>query len=354
MVNQKLIAEKAGVSYATVSRAFTKSAKVKEETLQKIKHAMNELGMKDYDDLFLGNSILSKTVLVVVGEIASEFYRRVVSGIYEKLNSMSYSMSLCISKFDSAVELRQMELAMENRFAGIIMITVTETEEMVSFLRSARIPVILVNRYIRSIDIDVVRIDNYRGGYLAAEYLIDNGHKKIMHLAGHRNSSATQDRLRGFTDALADHGIAFNEKDDIYYGNLSLASGREFIRKINVKDYSAIFVYNDLMAIGATHELIKEGYKIPNDISVICYDDSPMINEDGLNITSISYNPHLMGIAAADTLMARLNDLLGERIKIIYSPHLRIRKSVRNIREANKPQENPDEQNTSDEITLPV
>ena len=80
------------------------------------------------------------------------------------------------------------------------MITAMETHELVTFLQSAAIPIVLVNRYIRTLDIDVVRIDNYRGGYMAAQYLLEKGHRHIAHLAGPRNSAAPQDRLRGFAD----------------------------------------------------------------------------------------------------------------------------------------------------------
>lgn len=332
LINQKLIAEKAGVSYATVSRAFTRSAKVKPETLQQIRNAMQELGMRDFDDFFLGHNILSKMVLVVVGEIASEFFSSVISGIYEELHKKSYSISLCISNFDSSLELQQMNMAVDNGFAGIIMITAVETEELVSFLQTVRIPVVLVNRYIRSLDIDVVRIDNYRGGYLAARHLTENGHRKIAFLSGPKSSSATQDRLRGFIDALQDQGIAF-DSSHVVYGDLSRTSGRNFAEKILSKDYTAAFIANDDMAAGAAHYLIKVGKKIPQDISLICFDDSPIINEDGLNITSFSCDPHLMGVSAAETLLKRLSNLLGERIRTIFSPHLNARESVANIKE---------------------
>ncbi len=332
MITQKIIAEKAGVSYATVSRAFTRSAKVKPETLQRIRNAMQALGMNDFDDFFLGHSILSKTVLVVVGEITSTFFASVVSGIYEELNKKSYSISLCISGFDSALELRQMNLAVENGFAGIIMITAVETDELVSFLQSVRIPVVLVNRYIRSIDIDVVRIDNYRGGYLAAMHLVENGHRKIAYLSGPKTSSATQDRLRGFSDALEDVCVNFCN-EDVAFGDLTRSSGREFAKKMLSKEYTAAFFSNDYMAAGAAHYLQKNGKRIPEDISLICFDDSPLINEDGLNITSISCDPRVMGVSAAETLLKRLSNLLGERIRTIFSPHINLRKSVSNLRE---------------------
>ena len=195
MVTQKQIAEMAGVSFATVSRALTHSAKVRPDTLQRIRSAMQALGVNNCDDFFLGRSTLSKMVLVIVGDIATEFFANIVIGISDVLSAQGYSMVLCNSRYDSKVEMERLQSAQDCGYAGIIMITAMETHELVTFLQSAAIPIVLVNRYIRTLDIDVVRIDNYRGGYMAAQYLLEKGHRHIAHLAGPRNSAAPQDRL---------------------------------------------------------------------------------------------------------------------------------------------------------------
>ena len=95
MISQKLIAEKAGVSFATVSRALTHSAKVRPETLKRIRDAMLELGITNTDDLFLGKSVLSKLVLVVVGDICTEFFASIIVGLSDVLTANGYSIALC-------------------------------------------------------------------------------------------------------------------------------------------------------------------------------------------------------------------------------------------------------------------
>ncbi|WP_346026760.1 LacI family DNA-binding transcriptional regulator [Beduinella massiliensis] len=331
-MKQKLIAEKAGVSFATVSRALTHSAKVRPETMQRIRKAMQELGISDSDALFQGRGILSKTVLVVVGDIATEFFAHIILGLYDVLEANGYQMSLCNSRYDSEVEMRCIKTAEENGYAGIIMITAVETQELVSFLQSAEIPVVLVNRYIRSLDLDVVRIDNYRGGYLAAQHLIENGHRRIAHLAGPRNSAAPQDRLRGFTEAMHDNGVPFTQ-DDAVFGDLSRECGKKFADWLMPRDYTAAYIGNNYMAAGAVHQLLKLGRRVPEDISIVCFDDSPLVSEDGLNLTTISCEPQIMGRAAAETLLKRIADPLGRHVKTIYSPRLNARGSVRSLRE---------------------
>lgn len=335
IIQQKTIAEKAGVSYATVSRAFTNSAKVKPATIQRIRNAMFELGITNIDDVFLGRSFVSKAVLIVVGDIANEFYANIIKGIYSILEPLGYSILVCNSNFDSDIEISHMKKASDSGYAGIIMITAVETEALIDFLQNSNIPVVLVNRYIKALDLDIVRIDNYRGGYMAAQYLIDCGHRQIAHLSGPQNSEAPRDRLRGFRDAMFERGFTLTN-EDIFFGDLSRLSGKKFADWLTSKHntrYTAAFIGNDYMAAGAANHFRDLGISIPKDLSIICFDDSPMVNEDSLNITSISSNPFEMGVSAAEVFLKRLDNLLGERIRIIFSPRFNIRSSVLNLSE---------------------
>ncbi len=334
MIQQKQIAEKAGLSYATVSRAFTNSARVSPEAMRRIREAMRALGISSADEMFSGKGPISRMILVVVGDIASEFFASIIAGIYEVLNAQGFTVALCISNYNAETELQCMQRAEAGGYGGIIMITAVKTPELVSFLQYAKVPVVLVNRHIRSLDLDIVRIDNYRGGYLAATHLLENGHRRIAHLSGPQNSAAPQDRLRGFADAMDDNGLTLG-KEDIVYGDLSRASGKEFANWLATRDYTAVFVNNAYMTAGLAHQLAKLNLRIPEDYSVVCFDDSPLINEDGLNITSISCDPKVMGCSAAEVLLRRLENPLGDRSRIIYSPKLTLRGSVRQCGQVN-------------------
>ncbi|HIS86022.1 MAG TPA: LacI family DNA-binding transcriptional regulator [Candidatus Faecivicinus avistercoris] len=330
MIPQKLIAEKAGVSFATVSRALTHSAKVRPETLKRIRNAMLELGITDTENLFLGKGALSKMVLVVVGDICKEFFANIIVGLSDVLAAHGYSIVLCNSHYDTKKEMEVIRSAHENYYAGIVLITVVESKELVEFLSHASIPVVLVNRYIRSLDLDVVRIDNYRGGYLAAQHLMENGHRRIAHLAGPQTSSAVEDRLRGFQHAMQDNGLTLPD-DSIVFGDLSRECGKEFANWLAQKDYTAAYIGNDYMAAGAVHQLTKLGRRVPEDLSIISFDDSPLISEDGLSITCIGYDSKTMGTYAAETLLKRIADPLAHCVKTICSPNLTIRGSVRRL-----------------------
>lgn len=334
IIQQKQIAEKAGVSYATVSRAFTNSAKVCPQTMQRIRNAMTELGITNADSYFLGKSFLIKTVLVVVGDLASEFYASIIKGIYSVLEPLGYIIVLCNSNFDSTAEIQAMRRAEENGFSGAIMITAVETEELVDFLHSTKLPVLFVNRHIRSIDMDLVRIDSYRGGYMAAEYLIRKGHRKIAHAAGDAQSSPSRDRIRGFRDAMADHHIPFGEEDIFFCGQLR-SGGRAFLKEFLEKDmqYTAIFFSNTVITQGAIEILNRFGKHIPEDLSILCFDDSSALGDDGLSLTTVSFSPERMGESVAEIYLKRIADPLGDRIKMTFSPRLVERSSVANLAE---------------------
>lgn len=333
LIQQKQIAEKAGVSYATVSRAFTNSAKVCPQTLQRIRNAMTELGITNADSLFLGKSFLIKTVLVVVGDLASEFYASIIKGIYAVLEPMGYMVVLCNSNYDSETEIRAMRRAEDNGFSGVIMITAVETEALVDYLHTTKLPVLFVNRTIRSVDLDMVRIDNYRGGYMAAEYLLQKGHRRIAHAAGDADSAVCRDRVRGFRDAMADYHIPFGEEDLYYCGQLR-SGGRHFIKPLLQEDspYTAVFFSNTVIAQGALEVISQSGQQIPQTLSVLCFDDSPALDEDGLNLTTLSYDPISMGKTAADVYLKRLADPVGDRIKLSFSPRFRERGSVAEVK----------------------
>lgn len=335
IIKQKLIAEKAGVSYATVSRAFNNSANVKPETIAKIHKAMEELGLNSpFKNQVFNLSNTSNYVLIVVGDITvtDTFFGQIIKGICNDLQPLGMIPTLCISNYDPDIEALHIKHANDSNYAGIIMITAVETEGFVDLLKTITVPVILVNRYLRSFDTDVVCIDNYRGGYMAASTLIQAGHKKILHLTGSKNATPCQDRLRGFIDAMSDAGLVLNP-EEIYYGDFTIESGRRFVDKYftNGSPYTAIYIGNNPMAFGAASRLTELGYRIPEDISIICFDDSPLVDQGKYRITSISYDPCSMGHAAVEVLQKRLANPFAEKMKITFSPNTIDRGSIKHI-----------------------
>lgn len=323
-VNQRRIAELAGVSYATVSRALS-SGKVSAEKMKRIEEAMRSLNY----DVSGSKTQNSRLVMVIAGDVAESFFANIIRGICNRLQKAGFFPVLCNSDFDGAVEAAYIRAAEQASYAGVIMITAVESAGLVDLIRSLRIPLIFVNRYIRSLNQDEVCVDNFQGAYLAVEHLLAKGHKRIAHLAGPDYSTATQDRLNGYRTAMYDAGIEVPERY-ILYGDLSSRSGYEAAPLLLDKDmdFSAVFVSNAQMSFGMLNYFFEHSIKVPDRLSVICHDELPQVTEGPFRLTTVSHDPYLLGVEAANVFMRRVEEPGAERIRIFYSPHLVERSSV--------------------------
>lgn len=326
------LAKKSGYSIATISRALTNIQTVKPETRQRILAVAKEMGYP-YQQQNRRETSTQHIVMLVVGDIMNPFYLGIIKGINDLLSDQGIKLAIFSSDYDPVREEEFVRYANENKYDGIIMITATETAGLVSLLKTISCPVVLANRYIRSMDLNAVCIDNYRGGYMAASYLIEMGHQKIAHLAGQANSTASQDRERGFRDALKDHHLSLSD-DAVRYGNLKRDSGRAFGQYFinRFHDYTAVFCANDLMAAGFCELLNEHGVRIPEDVSVICFDDSPAAIGGPVKLTTISREPYPMGRAAAEMMIEELAGGNIKHRKIVFPPTLSVRNSVLNIK----------------------
>ena len=332
MVDQKTIAEKAGVSRATVSRAFTQNANISPKTLAKIQDAMVELGLQPIAWLPSEVKKKNKYVLVIAGDIANHFFSQVIKGICDRLLILGLLPVVCNSNYDSQIEESQIEMADSNNYLGIIMITAMEHPTLSATLRKIKTPVVFVNRYLRSVDADTVCIDNYQGGYMAAEYLMDKGHRNIAHVASYRGSTPQEDRIQGFAAALEDR-LRGQNLYNVFYGEGSLERGRKFALELLQKGmpYTALFVTDCQIAVGIATALRDHGYRIPEDLSILCFDDSPYIDEAGLRLSTVTYDPYAMGQNTIDLLMQRLASATDSVSRLNLMPRLIERDSVADL-----------------------
>lgn len=325
----KEIARISGYSYATVSRVLSDQPNVKPETKSRILEIMADLDYRPQLCKKIKNRINRSEVMIIVDDMTNHFYAGLITSMTETLKQQGYLGMVGVSGGDEDTEIEYLKRAQQMDFAGIIMITVSDSHRMRDLLVETEAPVVLVNRYIQSIDLDVVCIDNLRGGYMAGEYLAGLGHRKLCHLAGPFKSSASRDRTRGFEEALRDAGIDFDLNRDVFYGDLRYEGGFQFGKEFIAKryDYTAIFCGNDLMARGFTEAIGEAGKTVPGDISVIGFDDSPSAVSGPMKFTTIWREPEVMGTMAATMLIERMTMQRTEPFKMVYPPQLLIRDS---------------------------
>lgn len=332
MITQKDIAERAGVSRATVSRAFTRHATVHPETLRRIRDAIYDLGGEMPPWLPQGRTGGSNYVMILAGDISNEFYSKIIKGCCNSLSKQGLYAVVCDSSYNIGQEKNWIRYAVREKFCGIILITAVENPELVELLRSVRIPVVLANRYIRSLDMNMVCIDNNNGSYIATHYLIQHGHRDIAFLGGFENSTATQDRYKGYTAALTDAGLPVLPSR-VYFSGQTIEDGREIAAETVKRglDFTAIFATSCPLAVGAVNCFASLGYKVPDQLSIICFDDSPSIGEDGLNLSTMSCEPYLIGQETAAALLHALDETSSGKTTLLLSPRLIERASVRTL-----------------------
>lgn len=336
-VTIKDIAEKTGVSLATVSRVLNNSGYVKQETRESIMKAIREL---DYTPSAVARS-LSKSetniIGVVVPDINNPFFGEVIKGITsiadkENLHIILYDTDENISK-----EFKALKLLREQRIEGVIITPTSDNNEFnseyLSMLENMGIPIVLIDRDVKYSNFDGVFIDNIKGAYEGTEALIRSGHKKIAIISGPKTSKPGRDRFRGYKKAMAMNKIDIAD-NYVFYGDYKLQSGYEITKEIlKMKDRpTAIFACNNMMSLGCIKALYEEDIKIPEDMALVGFDEVEILNVIGVKVSVISRPTGEMGKVAMNILIDKLKNKNSDQTKrIILSPELILRGSERLI-----------------------
>jgi len=326
----KDLAEASGFSASTISRVLANKGNVKEETRLEIERLLVANNYRSGSVSTRISKAVQKMILAVVHDPSNEFHLNTIKKIQSECITAGYFLLVAISDGIADLEEKYVMLAQGSSLAGIVLMTPSETDTLKNLIAGSETPVVLVNRYLPSLDLDVVCIDNYRGGYLATTHLLENGCQRVCHVAGPQDSSASRDRLRGFQDALRDAGVPASD-EDIYYGTLLRASGREFAKHYldNRLQYDGIFFANDMAAAGFVNFARARDVRIPEDVSVVCFDNSPAVTEGPIPLTTVSIDGEFLGEEAAKILLARIAGSDAPPTKHIYPPVLQERQSVR-------------------------
>jgi len=329
----KDLSRMSGFSCATISRVLTNKPNVNPQTRKAILDLIASSGYKSSVYSVMKEISKTNTILAVVNDMDNPFYTGLIHGLQRRVNEAGYLCLVGITEDKPEREVDFLTYAKNCTCAGVVLLTPFETPELKQAIQSVGCPVVLINRYLRSMDLDAVCMDNYRGGYIATEYLIQQGHRRICHCTGLLESTASQERMQGFMDALRDYGIPFDERN-IYPGDLKRESGelmgQTFARE--KMDFTAIFFANDLMATGFCNEAAKHGIRVPQDVSVMGFDDSPLAEQGPVKLTTVGLAPEVMGGDTARLLLSRMNRSNTDAPhKIVHPPVLHVRESVRAI-----------------------
>lgn len=326
------ISKEIGVSTATISRVLTGEDCVSPETRDRVLRAVEESGYKKRPRRRSSELRNNGTVLVIAGQLHNPITLGFIDGIRQRLAQEGMRTLVTLSDYDTLTECDTLRYASKNGFSGIFLLNAIESRKLVDLVSEIKTPMIFVNRFLHTVDTDVVTVDNYRCGYLATEYLIERGHRRIAHIAGPSTSVTCRDRTQGYIDAMREHGIKI-DKSYIFYGDRRYKSGCEFgaqiISMAPEKRFTAVFSTTGLMAAGMVDSLRGYGIRVPNDISVVCNDDySRDYMPCPIDFTTFEQDPIQMGNTAAELLLERIASPDGAPKRMVFPPVLTEHNSV--------------------------
>jgi LacI family transcriptional regulator len=263
-----------------------------------------------------------------MADIRNPVYAEMARGIQDTAQSYGFMADFGNTDDIPEREVGYVEAARGQRFAGIILISTSGGKELKKALLHLTCPVVLMNRLVKGFPCDTVLLDNESGGAMAAQHLLALGHRKIFHLAGLRRSSASMGRMEGFRRALKSAGVEL-PADAVEYGNYRVEFGEALGNRLVEAGlpYTAVFAANDLMAIGLLVAFTNRGVRVPDDISVIGFDDMAFAKLSGGGLTTIRQPQYEMGAAAAKMLFERIEDRGRPFRGTVFAPALIERKS---------------------------
>ncbi len=274
MATIKEVAKLSGVSKATVSRVLTGNAKVNPETYDKVMRAMQQL---DYKPNTVARNLASRrsnAIGVLVGDIASPFYGTLLKGIEMQVESVGMQLIMVDGNEDEKKAKDAVEFLINQKCEALLICQSNISDYYIRFWIEKGHHLVCINRYLPELEASCIYVDNEVGGFLATQHLVEHGHRRIVHLAGPLSIIDSQLRMQGYQRALKEHGIAFDPKL-VLNGTFDEESGYINTRVLIQQKvpFTAIFAGNDHMAAGAMAAIFEAGLKIPDDVSIVGFDD---------------------------------------------------------------------------------
>ncbi|WP_418462736.1 LacI family DNA-binding transcriptional regulator [Frisingicoccus sp.] len=319
MVTLKDLEAASGISKSTISRVINNDPNVKQETRDRVLEYVHKM---NYKPNVVARSMITGSlplVLIIVGDIQSDYFARTVVGVEKVLSAKGYMPVVYNSMYNVENEKKFISMAKNFKFAGLIPMTAFNTEQLEDVLKDVTCPTVLINRDIRRMQLDEVIGDDFESGYLATKHLIDNGHRKIVHVSGNlQSSTVNRKREKGYRTALEDHGIPVDESL-IFRGELDLKSGYKLAEKIfSISGVTGICSNNFLMGIGIIRYGRTIGKHLLKEYDLACCECVPELYEKE-RIAYAGPDLEAMGQKAAEFLIKRIENSDEPRQKVYFS-----------------------------------
>lgn len=325
------VAHEAGVSMATVSRVVNGNPNVKPTTRKKVLEVIRSLG---YRPNAVARGLASKkttTVGVIIPDISNAFYAELTRGIEDIATMYHYNIILSNSDLQTEKELKLIEALLEKQVDGLLYLGGELTDQHHEIFSATSVPVVLAATHDPKEEQSFVTIDQKAAATEATSVLIEEGHQKIGMISGPLTDSINgYSRYQGYQEALSHHGLDFNE-DFVRIGNYRYASGYQAMQELLASDSgcSAVFAASDEMAVGAIHAALDAGKKVPEELSVIGFQDIPLANQVRPLLSTIHVPMYDIGAVAMRLLTKLMNEEEVESSQVFLQYHVELRQSTK-------------------------
>lgn len=320
------VAKLAGVSPATVSRVLRNSAAVSPVTVDLVNDAVSRLNYAKS-----GLPTQRRLVAVFVPDILDQFFANLIKGISDVARLHSFDLLLFNSDNTDSLERAALKSALESPCEGVIIAPTSTQHELVDLVLSRpSFHHVFLDRIIEDDRINYIVSDDKEGAYLAAKYLLDLGHRKILYIGGRKELSTEKNRLAGYRKALEGGGLPFDKKLILEYGFKAEDAYRGILQAMrNKEDFTAVFCANDLIALGVKRAAEENGFSIPESLSIVGYGNTPL--SDYLGLTTVSMPAYEMGRNAFQLFLDLDEGRESPVRRIVLKPSIIIRSSCRRV-----------------------
>ena len=332
----KHIARELGVSATTVSRVLGGKAKQYRICDATAASVMELAKRKNFTPNAIARGLRllkTNTIGLLIPDISNPFFANLARHVTEGLRRHGYSIILCDSQDDVEVEKQSLDLLWSRQVDGMILAPVGQSSAHLQGYVAMRKPTVLVDRFFENLKLPYVASDNFQGAKQAIEYLFENGHKKIACLKGLGGSSPAEERLGGFREAFKAHGLTVDEtliRGDAFGEESGYLEMKLLLRQR--RDFTAVFAMSNLIASGALTALEEEHVSVPEQMSIVAFDEQPYLSHYNPPLTTVSQPVERIGDTVVRMLMAQIKDPknpIGEGILLPTS--LVRRKSVARV-----------------------
>ena len=328
------VAREAGVSTATVSRALNDTGQIAPATRLAIEAAVQRLG---YRPNTIARSLVTKstqTIAFLLPDITNPFYAALVSGIQQIALANDHTMLLCTTGGDATQEEEYLSLLRAKQVDGALVDGLVLPPDRIARFVEDGFPIVCLDRDVNSQSVPLVQVDNKRGARMATEHLLELGHTRIAHVAGAPELGISGERVAGYRAALKAARVP-SDATLVATGRFTEGGGYEATRSLldSGADFTAVFAANDLSAIGTINALVESGRRVPEDVSVIGFDDLRLSAYTTPPLTTIRQPAVEIAQQATEILLGLIDGRRARKLRYLLEPTLVVRASTSHRRQ---------------------